>query len=156
VRVGKGTLIGKCKFIASGKGIVLGERCEIGDGCILNSQSGHIALGNHSAIGPYVVIYGEGGVEIGDFCAVATHTTIVAVNHRFDDITQPIRLQGLNAKGIEIASDVWIGANCVVLDGVQIDHTSVIAAGAVVTKSVPSLSLAAGVPARVTRVIGQR
>ncbi len=62
-----------------------------------------------------------------------------------------IRLQGESRKGITIGSDVWIGAGAIILDNVKIGDGCVIGAGAVVTKSVPSYSVAVGVPAKVIK-----
>jgi acetyltransferase-like isoleucine patch superfamily enzyme len=52
---------------------------------------------------------------------------------------------------IVIGNDVWLGAHCLVMDGVTIGDGAFIAAGAVVTKDVPPYTLAGGVPARVIR-----
>lgn len=54
---------------------------------------------------------------------------------------------------IIIEDDVWIGANCIVLKGVTIGARSIIGAGSVVTKSIPSDCIAAGNPAKVVRRI---
>ena len=59
-------------------------------------------MGDSTALGPYVIVYGEGGVTLGRFCGIATHTTIVAVNHKFDRRDLFIRLQGHTALGIRI------------------------------------------------------
>ena len=50
---------------------------------------------------------------------------------------------------IEIGNNVWIGDSAVILSGVSIGNGAVIAAGAVVSKSIPSYSIAAGVPAKI-------
>ena len=52
---------------------------------------------------------------------------------------------------ITIADDVWIGANAVVLGGVEIGRGAVVGAGSVVTKDVSPLAVVAGVPARVIK-----
>lgn len=52
---------------------------------------------------------------------------------------------------IKIGNDVWIGANAIILDGVNIGHGAIIGAGAVVTKNVPDYAVAVGVPAKVIR-----
>jgi len=52
---------------------------------------------------------------------------------------------------VTIEDDVWIGANCQILKGVTIGARSVIGAGSVVTKSIPSDCIAAGNPCRVIR-----
>ena len=71
--------------------------------------------------------------------------------HVFDDLEQPISKQGLTKKGIKIHNDVWIAANCVILDGVEIGEGSIIAAGSVVAKNVPPYSVVAGIPAKVIK-----
>lgn len=52
---------------------------------------------------------------------------------------------------IEIGHDVWIGLNCIIMDGVKIGDSSIIAAGAVVTKDIPPFAIAGGVPAKVIK-----
>lgn len=51
-----------------------------------------------------------------------------------------------------IGNDVWIGANCFIKRGITIGDGAIIAAGAVVTKDVPSYSIMAGIPARLLRM----
>lgn len=149
--LGRGTRIGRATIIASGDGVALDERVEVGEGAILNAQGGRIAVGAGSAIGPFVVIYGEGTVTLGQDVSVAAHSTIVAVNHVFDQRQTPIRRQGATGAGIRIEDDVWIASNCVVLDSVTIGQGSVVAAGAVVTRTVGPYTITAGVPAKPMR-----
>ena len=52
---------------------------------------------------------------------------------------------------VVIERDVWIGANVTVLKGVHIGQSSIIAAGAVVTKDIPDFSIAGGIPAKVIK-----
>lgn len=93
----------------------------------------------------------RGKVRIGEHVSIAPNCMIIGANHKFEDITKPIKTQGVETRGIEIESDVWVGANCVVLDGVTIGKGSIIGAGAVVTKSIPSMSVAVGNPCRVIK-----
>jgi len=148
VRIGKNATLGRCTIIASGRGITLASCVEIHDGAVLDAQRGTISIGEHSAIGPYVVIYGEGTVTLRNYVAIATHSTIVSANHKFADREQFIRLQGATAVGIVVEDDVWIAANCVILDGVTIEKGSVVAAGAVVNRDVPAYTIMGGVPAK--------
>lgn len=54
-------------------------------------------------------------------------------------------------KRINIGNDVWIGSNCVILDGVSIGNGCIIAAGAVVTKDVSDYAIVGGVPAKIIK-----
>ncbi|PSN10551.1 hypothetical protein C7293_27655 [filamentous cyanobacterium CCT1] len=80
---------------------------------------------------------------------IASHCSMYANNHRFDDWTRTINSQPLTAVGITIEDDCWLGTGVRVLDGVTIGRGSVIGAGAVVSRDIPPYSVAVGVPARV-------
>ena len=96
--------------------------------------TGGVYIGENSAINSGCVIYSGNGVNIGRNVLIAANCTLASTNHAFDRIDVPIRLQGFQPSrgGIIIEDDVWIGANCVVLDGAVIRSRAVIAAGSVV------------------------
>jgi acetyltransferase-like isoleucine patch superfamily enzyme len=68
---------------------------------------------------------------------------------KFLDFTGVFRL--LSGSQAIIINDCWLGSGVKVLDGVTIGKGSVIGAGSVVTKDIPELSVAVGVPARVIK-----
>ena len=74
------------------------------------------------------------------------------LNHDMD----PARRQDLEPAPIRLGDDVWIGANATVLPGVAIGDGAVVAAGAVVTRDVPPMTVVGGVPARVIKQIEVR
>jgi acetyltransferase-like isoleucine patch superfamily enzyme len=105
-----------------------------------------ITIGDNTQINPNTVLYGN--IEIGKNVMIAPNCMIAGGNHNFSDTTTPIRFQGDNSKGIVIEDDVWIGANCVILDGVTIKKGSVIGAASVVTKDIDEYSIVIGNPAK--------
>jgi acetyltransferase-like isoleucine patch superfamily enzyme len=128
--------------------VALGRNTSLDVGVVLRAYGGTISIGNDCSINPYcVLIGGEKGLTIGDGVRIAAHTSIMASNHIFNDVSKYMYLQGLSSKGIIIEDDVWIGAGAKILDGVIIRKGTIVAAGAVVTKSTERYSIVAGVPA---------
>jgi acetyltransferase-like isoleucine patch superfamily enzyme len=114
-----------------GPSIVLGDRCFVGAGCEFNIRD---------------------RVELGDGCLVGAGTRFVDHDHNIEG-TGPLPPRDGPQAPIQCGNHVWIGANVVVLKGVNIGEGAVVAAGAVVTKNIPSNEIWGGVPAR---KIGER
>ncbi len=117
----------------------------------LTALGAHIAIGNRVGIGEYAYLGGAGGLEIGADCIIGQYFSCHPENHVHSEVHLPIRLQGVTHRGISIGSNCWIGSKVTVLDGVSIGVGSVIAAGAVVTRSFPPYSIIGGVPARLLK-----
>lgn len=131
--------------------IEIGDKAHIKDYCRLCPRSGFIKIGKNSSINPFCVLLGYGGITIGECVRIAAHTSIIAFNHNFDNLSTEIHRQGYNAQGIIIEDDVWIGTGVRILDGVRIGKGSVVGAGSVVTKDIPENCIAVGVPAKVIK-----
>ena len=131
--------------------IEMAAKCELNQGVELNPFGGSIRLARRVWLGPYVVIYGHGGVEIGESTLVSMHCTILSSNHAIPALGTLIRDVPDELLPTKIGRDVWIGANAVILGGVTIGDGAVVAAGAVVTKDVEAGAIVAGVPARLVR-----
>lgn len=82
---------------------------------------------------PGVYIYAYGGLKLGDNVEMAANTVIVTTNH---DKYDQRRIRG--QQGITIGSNVWIGANCVILAGSTIGDEVTIGAGCVISGTIPS------------------
>lgn len=129
--------------------IELGAHTRLNRGVLLHPYGGRIAVGRHVFLGPAVVIYGHGGVEIGDDTLISMHCRILSSNHSVPSSGIPIRSQPDICLPTKIGRDVWLGAGVTVLGGVCIGDGCIVGAGAVVTKELPPGSIAYGVPAQV-------
>lgn len=152
IRIGAGAEVAQGAILrAKGSTISIGARSIIGYRSLLLCEGGPITIGERSSINPYCVLYGHGGLEIGNDVRIAAHTVIVPSNHNFDDPTRPIRAQGFTRQGIVIEDDGWIGAGVRILDGSRIARGSVIGAGAVVRGHTAENGVYVGVPARLVK-----
>lgn len=127
----------------------LGKDSVIEDFSCLNNAVGEILIGNYSRIGLGNTIIGP--VHIGSHVHLAQNITVSGLNHSYEDISRYIHQQPVSTALIIIEDDVWIGSNCTIVAGVTIHNHTVIAAGSIVTKSVPPYSVVAGNPARVIK-----
>ena len=135
-----------------------GSRLVIGADVVIESfvkvkfagGSGDVVIGPRCTINAGVAIYSGHGVRLGTGVLIAANCTLAATNHAIGDPAVLIRDQGFMASrgGIIIEDDVWLGANCVVLDGAHIGRGAVIGAGSVVRGHVPELMRAVGSPLR--------
>ena len=120
---------------------------------IIHPYGGHVHIGARAHLGPGTVIYGQGGVEIGDDCLIGMHCRILSSNHDIPPVNRRIRWEKDVLKPTRIGNDVWLGAGVTVLGGITLGDGCVIGAGAVVTNDIPPGAIAYGTPAR---VVGQR
>jgi acetyltransferase-like isoleucine patch superfamily enzyme len=146
--LGGGGEIGAGVTIKPGAGrVVVGRDCSLEQGVILEAHGGHIDIARWVFLGPYTVIYGHGGVTIGDGTLIAMHCRIVSSNHTVPPFGTDIRSQPDTLLPTKIGRDVWLGAGVTVLGGVTIGDGCIVGAGAVVTKDLPPGAIAHGVPA---------
>lgn len=108
-----------------------------------------LRIGDHTHIQDRSHINCQCSITIGSHCAISWDVEILDTDiHGFlDDSGQLLP----RTAGVIIEDRVWIGARAIILKGVTIGHDSVVAAGAVVTQSMPPYSLCGGNPARVIR-----
>ncbi len=126
--------------------------CYLYPGARLSHAYG-IAAGRNLMVNAGAFVYGRGGLTIGDWVMIGPGVVIVTSQHRFDDPRVPMMFLGHVEAPVTIGSDVWIGANAVVLPGVRIADGCVVSAGAVVTRDTEPWSIVGGAPAR---QIGER
>ena len=119
---------------------------------------GRLILGDRSAISFGVNVRAAGGtIRIGPGSAVAQNCVLIAVNHMIRPGEPRFKVRWDETRsGIDIGSNVWVGAGCVILPGAVIGDDAVIAAGSVVRGTVPAGEIWGGVPARKIKTIGEQ
>ncbi len=127
----------------------LGVGSTIEDYCTINNGVGDVFIGDNTLIGIGNVIIGP--VTIGNNVIFAQNIVASGLNHEYRDVTIPIHEQKVTVAPIVVEDECWIAANVVLTAGVTVGKHSVVAAGAVVTKSIPPYSVAVGNPARVIK-----
>lgn len=151
VRFGTGVLVRGADRISAGRDVFIDHRAYLNSSSV-NDRRGYIRLGNGVEIGPYSVLWGGGGIEIGDNAHLGAHVHVTSQQGRraaeFDDANAPLTI---DCAPVRIGDHVLIYSGAIVTPGVTIGHHAAIAAGSVVTHDIPPYALAAGAPARVVK-----
>jgi maltose O-acetyltransferase len=138
--------VGEENIYESGVRFGAPDLIEIGDSCIFG-RNVNINAGNCN------------GVYIGSNVAIADGTYLRSANHSFSRIDIPIRSQSHYSAEISfnnrvysvvVEDDVWIGARAIILSGARIGKGSIIAAGAMVSGTIPPYSIVIGNPGKIT------
>lgn len=118
-------------------------------GVVIFAMNAKVIIRNNTIINGGSQIIALIGIEIGEDCLLASGT-LIRDNDGHDLSTREAKEEGKSPKVI-IGNHCWFGQRTMVLKGVRIEDNSIIAAGAIVSKSVKSGSIVAGVPARVIK-----
>ena len=102
-----------------------------------------VRIGRGTRINRGCLLDARGPLVIGDDVSVSPEVAILTTQHDWTAPGFP-----LQSRPVRIEDNVWIGTRATVLPGVTIGRGAVVAAGAVVTRDVPELTVVAGVPAR--------
>lgn len=137
-KIGRGSIVHDTRFINFYRGsfanLTLGDFCFIGEECLID-LAGPVRLGDH--------------VTLASRVTVMTHMNVGYADH-------PLKKRyPRQVAAVEIGSGSFIGVCSTILAGVSIGAGCLVAAGAVVTRSVDAHGLVAGVPGRRVRDLGE-
>lgn len=131
----------------------IGSRVKIDRGVrLLSANKAVLSVGNRTAIGLYSVFNGGDDITLGEACLISGFVYLQTSMHSHKKGAF-IKDQGYSHSPVTLGDDVWLGAHAVVLPGCKLDNGAVVGSNAVVTKSVESNVISAGVPAK---LIGTR
>ncbi len=132
---------------------------EMGEDCYIEPPL-HANWGKHTHLGKNVyanfnlTLVDDTHIYIGDYVMIGPNVTLATAGHPIAPEYRE-KVAQFNIP-VHIGRNVWIGANTVVLPGVTIGENSVVGAGSIVTKDIPSNVVAVGNPCRVLRAINER
>lgn len=112
----------------------------------------NIHIGEHVFINSGSTFLDSGSIEIGEHTLIGPSVQVYTPEHPMDYVERRKTIE--RAFPVKIGADCWIGGGAVICPGVTIGDRSIIGAGSVVTKDIPSDSMAVGNPARVIKKLG--
>ncbi len=133
---------------------------EIGEGCYieppLHSNWGgkHVHFGKNVYANFNLTLVDDTHIYVGDYTLIGPNVTIATAEH---PVLPELREQAYQYNApVRIGRNCWIGAGAILVPGVTVGDNTVIGAGSVVTKDIPSNVVAVGNPCRVMRDINDR
>ena len=147
----KGILKGIINWYRKNKLIIFSNSVGRGTQICKGAYLTHSKIGNYCYLGMYSYF---NCVQMGNYCSIAGNVTIGAMEHDYHDVSTSTFLSdsGYDDRITHIGNDVWIGAQCVIRQGITIGDGSVIGANSFVNKDVPPYSIVFGTPARIYKM----
>lgn len=132
----------------------IGENCYIEPPLYANWGGRYVHFGRDVYANFHLTLVDDTHIYVGDGVLFGPNVTVTTGTHPIHPELR--RQQAQYNVPVHIGSNVWIGANSVLLPGVTIGDNSVIGAGSVVSRDIPANVVAVGCPCRVLREIGER
>ncbi len=145
-RVGRRVqFIGPARRFGFGAGVILYGNTVLN----ANGSHGRIHIGSHTHVDHFCVLYGQGGLEIGEDVAMAAGVLVYTQsNADSEGGDTPVARQPVRYAPVVIGDACWLGAGVRVLPGIILGRKVHVGAGAVVIRDVPDQTVVAGVPAK--------
>lgn len=147
---GKNVLISRKASIYEARNISIGNNVRVDDFVIL---SGSICIGNFVHISAFSALYGKFGIKIDDFSGISPRCTIFSASDDFsgDYMISPLvppEFTNVTSGLVELGKYVQIGANSILMPGIQIREGVAVGAFSFVTKSLDSWTVYCGIPVK--------
>lgn len=152
-RVGRNVSLGRRVqvFALPGSTLIIEDGVQLRDGVVLVAREGGLLrIGRGSYLGPGSELHAAERVEIGAGCLLAGQVVAIDHDHEFD-LREAVQRKTMQSAPVHVGDGCWLATRVIVTSGAEIGDACVVAGGAVVSGTIPTGSLAGGVPARVLR-----
>ena len=151
--LGEDVRISHLASIYNPAGISLGSHVRIDDFCILSAGEGGIEIGDYVHIAAYCFLAGAGKIAMDDFSGLSSRVSIYSSSDDYSGAsltnpTVPEAYKRVDHGNVRLERHVIVGCGAVILPRVTLHQGSAVAALSLVSRSVPALSIVAGVPAK--------
>ncbi|NJW53448.1 acyltransferase [Salinimicrobium oceani] len=154
--IGENVLVSDKCSVYNASEISLGSNVRIDDFCILSAGTGGIYIGNNVHIACYVSLIGKERIEICDFAGISSKCAIYSSSDDYSGNyltgpSVPDKFRNVDSREVVLKEHSLLGAMCVVLPGVIIGKGTAVGAFSLVNRSLPTHSIASGIPAKVVK-----
>lgn len=124
------------------------------DGVVLlasgEARQDKLFIGSGTYVNRYTIFDAHVHLHIGKDVMIGPHCYFTDADHGMAPGSS-VKSQPMHHKPVDVEDEAWIGARATILPGVRIGRGAVVAAGALVTRDVPSMAVVAGIPARIMK-----
>jgi len=151
-KIGKNVVFEKGALVFHPENIEIGDDVYVGHYAVIKGYyKNKMEIGSGTWIGQMAFLHSAGGLLIGKNVGIGPHVNILTSSHKSSDAHTPVLHNEIEFKPVAIEDGCDIGTGAVILPGVKIGRNSIIGAGSIVTKNIPSGSIAVGNPAKVIK-----
>lgn len=129
----------------------IGKNCYIESPFYANWGGKNVHFGNNVYANFNLMLVDDCDIYVGNYVMIGPNVTLCSATHPIEPNLR--KKQAQYNLPVYIEDNVWLGANCMIMPGITIGENSVIGAGSIVTKNIPSNVIAVGNPCKVLRQI---
>jgi dTDP-4-amino-4,6-dideoxy-D-glucose acyltransferase len=151
---GSSVLISRFASIHQPERMHVGDHVRIDDFAVLTAGgSGYLEIGNYVHIASFAALFGGGGITLESYVGVSARSTVYSTNDDYSGAhltnpTVPTEYTDVTIAPVTLRKHALIGAQCVILPGVDIGEGVAVGALSLVDGSLEAWGIYAGVPAR--------